>query len=132
MGFKMGKKILVIDDEEVIRIVLTIHLGSAGYKVVCAETGSNGLKLALSDVFNLIITDFKLPDMNGLEIIKAIKAQKPDVPVMMMSGLIDDELIKEVKSHGAIEYIKKPFLKETILTAIANILSKEKDTAGND
>ena len=119
----MGKKkILVIDDEPCILQVLEIHLSSAGYDVICAEDGAAGLRcLAAGDV-NLVICDFCLPDMDGIELIKAIKAAKAAPPLVVISGYLDDLNEVRVKQSGALEYLRKPFSKECLLSMVADVL----------
>lgn len=116
------KKILVIDDEPIIRQVLTLHLRSAGYDVVCAENASDGIALARSGSFSLVITDYNLPDLNGLDVMAAVKTGVPGLPVMVISGFLDAELVSKVIKAGAAQYLKKPFLKAAVLTTVANIL----------
>jgi len=115
------KKILVIDDEESIRAVLEIHLRSAGYEVDTAATGREGIELALSGNPDLVICDLKLSDVMGLEIIKTLK-EKKDIPTIAVSGFIDEDLIKEARETGAADYLKKPFLKEELLSIVTGVL----------
>ncbi|MBI5886605.1 MAG: response regulator [Deltaproteobacteria bacterium] len=121
------KKILVIDDEPIIRQVLTLHLRSAGYDVVCAENATDGIGLAGSGSFSLVITDYNLPDLNGLDVMTAVKAGEPGLPVMVISGFLDAELVSKVIKAGAVQYLKKPFLKAAVLATVANILRAGED-----
>lgn len=120
-------KILVIDDEPILRRVLTLHLRSVGYDVVCAECASEGINLFSSGSFNLVITDYNLPDKNGLEVLRAVKSGVPDMPVMVISGFLDTNLIATLINAGAVKYLKKPFLKNDLLGTVANILHTGED-----
>ncbi|MBI5561635.1 MAG: response regulator [Deltaproteobacteria bacterium] len=117
------KKILVIDDEPIVRQVLSLHLRSGGYDVTCAERAGEGLALVPSGSFSLVITDYNLPDSNGLEVLRAVKGAAPGLPVIMISGLIDAELAARAIREGAVEYMGKPFTKAAVLATVAGILS---------
>lgn len=120
-------KILVIDDEPIIRHVLTLHLRSVNYDVVCAECAADGINLFSSGAFNLVITDYNLPDKNGLEVLRAVKSSMRNIPVMVISGFLDADLISSVIKAGAVKYLKKPFMKTELLGIVANILQAKED-----
>lgn len=118
----MQKKILVIDDEASIRMVLEIHLKSAGHAVTLASTGAEGIATALNNSFDLMLCDLKLTDMSGLDVIRAVRAGKPDLPVVVVSGFIDSEVIRQAKETGSVEYLRKPFLKNELLDIVGSVL----------
>lgn len=122
----MGKKkILVIDDEPCILQVLEIHLSAAGYDVICAEDGATGLKYLAEGDVDMVICDFSLPDMNGIGLIRALKAMmaaKAVPPLVVISGYLDDMNEVRVKQSGALEYLRKPFSKEVLLSMVADVL----------
>ena len=120
------KKILIIDDEPSIRQVLEIHLSGAGYEVVTAEDAVTGVGLARGGV-DLVICDYHLPDMTGMEVVTEIRAGSAGVPVLMISGFLDDWLLKDVASAGATELLRKPFHKATLLKAVERLLSREEE-----
>jgi len=121
-----GNKILVIDDEAGIRRSLEIHLRGAGYDVRAAETFAGGLGLTLSGELDLIICDLKLPDKSGPDIIRELKAQNANVPVVALSGFQDSQMIDEVKAAGAIEYLVKPCPRQMLLDTVRHVLSLER------
>ena len=118
-----GYKILVIDDEAGIRRSLEIHLRGAGYDVCAAETFAGGLGLTLSGELDLIICDLKLPDKSGIDIIRELKAQNANVPVVALSGFQDRQMIEEAKAAGAIEYLVKPCPRQRLLDTVRDVLS---------
>jgi len=120
-------KILVIDDETIILQVLTLHLRSADYDVVCAGSACDGINLLPSASFSLVITDYHLPDKNGLAVLSAVKSSKPDTPVIVISGFLDADLIAGILNAGAARYLKKPFLKTELLDSVAHILNAGQD-----
>src|SRR3990170_3932747 len=105
----MGKRILVIDDEPGIRQILEIHLVSAGYEVVSAGDLLSGLEHIGRGGVDLAVCDFKLPDMEGVGIVHAIKGLRRELPLVIISGFIDDEMEEKASAYGVIEYLKKPF-----------------------
>ncbi len=104
----MGKPtILVIEDEEKQRRVVGLHLAGAGYEVKGAGTAEEGWKLA-GDV-DLILTDLKLPGMDGLELLEKLKAQNSRTPVVVMSAFSTVENAVEAMKRGAVDFLPKPF-----------------------
>ena len=113
------------------RIALTEVLIRNGYSVHTASNGIEGLELFNKEPFNMVITDVKMPKISGLEVLKEIKKQSPQIPVIMITayGTIDNAV--EAMREGAFDYILKPFsaeiLDDTVLRAIRN--QTEKNTA---
>ena len=81
------KKILVVDDNELVRIGLTQMLSRLGYEVVATDNGEKGLDLFLKNRFDLVITDFEMPGMNGIDLAGHIKQRSPITPVILMTGM---------------------------------------------
>ncbi len=119
------KKILIIDDEAPIRNVLKIHLTNASYEVIDTSTGQEGIDIALSDEFDLVLCDLKLTDMSGLDIIRLLRTRKKDMPILAISGFINDEIIEAVNAIENVKYLSKPFLKEELLKMVNDILVEE-------
>ncbi|MBE9532320.1 MAG: response regulator [Proteobacteria bacterium] len=115
-------KILIIDDEAPIRNVLKIHLQNASYEVMDSSTGKEGIDIALSNDIDLVLCDLKLTDMSGLDIIRSLRLSKKEMPIIAISGFINDEVIEAVSSIENVRYLSKPFLKEELLSAIDDIL----------
>ncbi len=104
----MAKKtILVIEDEEKLRRVVGLHLASAGYDVKAAGTAEEGWKLA--DEADLVLTDLKLPGMDGLELLEKVKQQNSHTPVVVMSAFGTVENAVEAMKRGAVDFLPKPF-----------------------
>ncbi len=105
----MNKKVLIIEDEELMRVTLGDFLSRKGYSVEVAETGRQGLELFHTLRPHLVVTDVRLPDINGLEILKQLKDTDPEVVVIVITayGTIKDAV--EAMKTGAYDYITKPF-----------------------
>ncbi|HUJ70398.1 MAG TPA: sigma-54 dependent transcriptional regulator [Syntrophorhabdales bacterium] len=103
-----GKSILVIDDEKVILESLTMFLTEKGYSVENAATAAEGREKAERLNPNVVILDIRLPDGNGLDLLKELRGRNREMPVIMITAFHDmDSTIKAIK-HGATEYITKP------------------------
>ncbi|MEN6521581.1 MAG: sigma-54 dependent transcriptional regulator [Armatimonadota bacterium] len=104
-----GKRILIVDDEEGIRSVLTDLFEGLGCRVSVEEKGTEGLKLALSEKLDLVILDLSLPGCDGLELLRTLKEAKPDLPVIMITGYASMKSALQAMRLGAYDYITKPF-----------------------
>ena len=103
------KKVLVVDDEPSILTLLTFNLEKEGYQVTTSENGKNGFELALSNQYDFIILDVMLPGMDGLEITKALRREKIDTPILILTAK-DEQVDKIIGLEiGADDYLTKPF-----------------------
>ena len=123
--------ILVVEDDPDISALLQIHLGDLGYALDTADNGRDGLELALSRAYALVILDLMLPGLDGLEICKRIRREDARVPILMLTAR-SEELDKVLGLElGADDYMTKPFsIRELIarVKAIFRRLSVEQDT----
>jgi DNA-binding NtrC family response regulator len=109
-----AKKILVIDDEEFIRINLKDIFTSEKYAVSLASLGREGLEVIKENQFDLAFLDINLPDMNGIDVLKEIKKIEPDLLVIIITGFASVESAVNAIKLGAYDYIKKPFKADAI------------------
>jgi len=107
--------ILVVDDEKNYLRVLSAVLEDEDYEVLTAQSGQEALEILKSSDLDLILTDMKMPAMNGIELLEKIKVMDPDLPVIMMTahGTIDKAV--EAMQKGAYSYILKPFDNERLI-----------------
>jgi putative two-component system response regulator len=114
------RTILVIDDEEAIRKILNIHLSKEGYDVIQSPGGKDVFKTLEMSTFDLVICDFRMPDVDGLTILRHIRgsANYDTVPVIMLTGLVDVTIAVDVMRSGAFDYILKPVKKERLITTL--------------
>jgi len=101
-------KILVVDDEEIMRNLLTDVLTDAGYKVIAVKDGREAVEKVKKINFAIAFIDVHMPVMNGVETLKTIKKIKPQTRIVMMDSF-PDELLEQAKREGAITCIHKPF-----------------------
>lgn len=118
-------RILIIDDEALIRDLLTKILEREGYETVAASDGKKGIKIYRENPIDLIITDLIMPEKDGLETIMELRRDFKDVIIIAMSGggKIDSKTYLEIaKTMGATETIKKPFDPEELLKTVQEVL----------
>jgi len=116
-------KILVIDDEDIVRTSCSRTLSPEGFEVSLARNGVEGLKMAGEDRFDLVLTDLKMPDMDGIEVLRSIKGKWPETEVIIVTGYQTvDTAVKAIKL-GAYDYIEKPFTPDALISAVTAALS---------
>ncbi len=119
------EKILVIDDERPIRNTLKEILEFENYKVDTAEDGKEGLAMILSNKYDLVLTDIKMPKMDGMEVLDALIEKDIDVPVVMISGHGNVETAVEAIKKGAYDFIQKPLDLNRTLITLKNALDRK-------
>lgn len=119
-----GIRILVVDDQEIVRVQLKRILKRAGFGVLEAPNASTTLEILASEPVDLILSDIRMPGMTGVDLVKAIGHRIPDTAVVMVSGLDNVDLALECLRHGAYHYVLKPFKTSGILIAVANALRR--------
>lgn len=117
-------KILVIDDERSIRNTLKDILEFEKHQVSLAENGKIGLETAQNAVFDVIFSDIKMPEMDGIEFLSALKEQEVETPVIMISGHGNIETAVECIKKGAFDFIEKPIDLNRLLITVRNALDK--------
>ena len=121
----LKKKILVIDDEKSIRDMLINTLALNGYQVETAADGQLGFEKAVTDDFDLVLMDIKMPNWNGLDAIGSLEIVKPNLKIIVISGYIQEfESQKIDLAPNIIKLIKKPFLIKYILEEIKKGIEK--------
>lgn len=126
----MGKRILLVDDDALILRSLSSLLEKEGYEVVQANNGAAAIQLAREIVFDLVITDIRMPGMNGLEAIKQIyqKAERDGatkVPAIFITGYSEPKIEEEAKQVRPIAYIYKPFEVSELMDKVREVLNHE-------
>lgn len=104
-----NKKILVADDSQTIRALLTTALENAGYSVDVAEDGPTTYELGKTGDYDLVVLDQLMPGLLGLEVISRWKDDGVDLPVLMLTGVDDDRTALDSFDQGAVDYVRKPF-----------------------
>jgi len=118
-------KILVIDDQRSIRNTLKDILELEGYEVELAENGKDGIEIFLESKYDLVLSDIKMPEMDGLEVLSKIMEVHSDVPVVMISGHGNIDTAVESIKKGAYDFIEKPLDLNRLLITVKNALEKK-------
>jgi DNA-binding NtrC family response regulator len=105
----MSKTILVVDDEKEICTILYDNLSQEGYRVVTAYNGKKALELARKEKPDLVLLDIKMPEMDGIEVLRRIKKIRKKIVVIMLTAYGTLETARKAMKLGAYEYITKPF-----------------------
>jgi two-component system NtrC family response regulator len=116
----MIKNILVVDDEENIREIITEFLDTLGYNVISARDGEEALRMCTKYSFDLVITDIRMPKLNGLKLLQMLKQIFPTLPVILMTGYQPSKSQEEAMTTKADAYLLKPFS----LSSLRDILLK--------
>jgi two-component system chemotaxis response regulator CheY len=121
----MNKTILVVDDSASIRHVVNIALTGAGYNVIEASDGEDALKKLDSSSVNLVISDVNMPNMGGIELLKAIKS-RPDTkftPVIMLTTESEASIKDQGREAGAKAWMVKPFQPAQMVDAVSKLIA---------
>ena len=120
----MSKVILSADDSSSVRQMVAFTLKGAGYTVIEATDGKDALAKAKSGAVNMVITDLNMPNMNGIDLIKSLRAvpQYKFIPIVMLTTESQDARKQEGKAAGATGWIVKPFKPEQLLAVVKKVL----------
>jgi two-component system response regulator (stage 0 sporulation protein F) len=116
------KKLLIVDDQNGIRLLLAEVFSSEGYQTYQASNGERALEIVREEPPDLVLLDMKIPGMDGLEILKNLKKINPDIKVIMMTAYGELDMIKEASQLGAIMHFTKPFDIDELRLAVNNQL----------
>jgi two-component system response regulator PilR (NtrC family) len=118
--------ILVVDDERSMRDFLAIMLKKEGYQVTVVEDGNQAIKAIQKDIYDLVITDIKMPGIDGLQVLQTIKELSPDTLVIMITAFSSTQDAVKAMKQGALDYISKPFEVEEIKLVVRNALERKR------
>ncbi|MFB3925721.1 MAG: sigma-54-dependent transcriptional regulator [Syntrophales bacterium] len=117
-------KIMIVDDDRGMREFLEIMLAREGYEVFCAASGKEALHLCRRDIFDLILTDLKMPGMDGINLLKEIKEMSPETMTVLITAHASGESAVAAMKEGAYDYIEKSFDVEDLKATIRDALAK--------
>jgi two-component system response regulator AtoC len=117
-------RILVVDDEDHIRRVLSVLLSKQGYTVDLADGGTAALEVFRNNVYDAVLCDLRMPDLDGLEVLRRIKHQDPEATVIIITAYAAVDTALEAMKQGAYDYISKPFKEDEILHVLRKALER--------
>jgi len=119
-------KILVVDDSRAMRRIVARTIGQAGYEgneIIEAENGSQGLKIAREQNPDLILSDWHMPEMTGIEFLQALNTENLDIPFGFVTSENTDQMVEQAAEAGAIFLLVKPFTTEDMAQALGQLVS---------
>jgi two-component system, NtrC family, response regulator HydG len=128
----MTKKVLIIDDDTDLCLLLSRFLTKNGYETAIAPSGQKGIALYNSEPFDAVICDFRLGDMNGIQVINALKKTNPHAPILIITGYSDIKTAVEVIKQGAFDYIIKPLIPDEVLSILNKLINRETSSVNQD
>lgn len=119
----MSKRVLVVDDDPVVRLLVNEFLSAQGYEVQTVESGSECLNQVTEKKPDFVVLDLLMPEMNGIEVLKKLRSNPntSEVPIVMMSSDFDSEAIANSYNVSADGYVQKPFGMRDILSALKEV-----------
>ena len=110
-------RVLVVDDEEVVRLGYRRVLSTDGFRVMAAGNGAEALDLMAGDRFDVVLLDLRMPGMDGLDVLRAIKERWPESEVVVITGYPSIDTAKQAVQLGAYDYLAKPLVPDAVLRA---------------
>jgi DNA-binding response OmpR family regulator len=123
-----GARVLLIDDDLSLHGLVSMMLARAGILATCAATAVEGRRLLDEEVFQLLILDLMLPDVDGFEFLKVLRQDERfgDLPVLILSARVDPEAIDRALKLGADGYLTKPYLPQNLNERVTTLLSQQR------
>jgi DNA-binding response OmpR family regulator len=119
-------RVLIVDDEKNIRLTLSQALSSLPIEVDVAESGEQALRKVEADDFALILLDLRMPGLDGMDVLRRLRDERPDIPVILITAHGNIESAVEAMKLGAIEFFPKPFVPDQIRGLISRVLDRHK------
>ncbi|HJX04092.1 MAG TPA: response regulator [Dehalococcoidia bacterium] len=119
----VNKPILIVDDEPIVRESIRDWLQDAGYTVETAESGEEALRMMESQDYGVVVMDVRLPGRTGISVLGDIKATKPQIKSIVITAYPSEELSREARKYGAVDYLIKPVNPDDLEKLIRETLS---------
>ncbi len=123
-----GPQVLVVDDDPSMQRMLRNRLEREGYNVVTASDGDEAIDMIRNEVFNLVITDMKMPKVKGDDLARSITQFNPDIPVIVMTAYADVNDAVRLMQDGVFHYVTKPFDVEDLVGRVKKAVDKQRTT----
>ncbi|MCK4414343.1 MAG: sigma-54-dependent Fis family transcriptional regulator [Candidatus Eisenbacteria sp.] len=121
----VGTRIMIVDDEEIVRVSLGNWLKEDGHEVMLAASGLEALQMLEDRICDIMLLDLKMPRMSGLEVLAKVKTSKPGIQVLMMTAYASVETAVDAMQKGAYDYLVKPFEPEELKILIKRVMEKQ-------
>ncbi len=117
-------RILLIEDDELVARAITMMVRHEGFAIQVTGLGQQGIDLVAAQAFDLVLLDLNLPDMGGMEVLRALRGRGADTPIMVLSGLAEMDVKVATLSYGADDYVTKPFNKDELVARMHAVLRR--------
>ncbi|MCG8571570.1 MAG: response regulator [Spirochaetes bacterium] len=118
----MPKSILVIDDDQAILNSIQKQLKNEGFNIDLELDPEKGLEKVISNHYDLLLCDIRMKPISGIDVLKKIKAKNCNVPIIFITGFVDDIILEEIKRFGSNGLLKKPVRKSELIQSIYNLI----------
>src|SRR5437867_1115614 len=115
-------RVLIAEDSPTQAATIQFFLEDAGFEVIIAEHGKKALEVLAQGPIDVVLTDLQMPEMNGLELVEAVREQYPAIPVILMTAFGSEEIAAEALRKGAASYVPKRVLEEEIVNTLNQVL----------
>ena len=119
-----GMEIMLIDDDEWIRDSLCIFFESEGCHITALETAEEGMEAIKKHNYDILVTDYRLPGMDGLEFLRHVRGTQPHIMTILITAYKSEDIVSEAIKLGVQDFIDKPFTTETIEKSLIQLLRK--------
>lgn len=124
MGKNTKGRVLVVDDEDDLRVLLSQQINIAGYDVSSAADGEEAINIIKKNSFDVVLLDINMPKVNGIEVLKFIHKNYPSIKAVMLTGFADLKHAMEAREFGARDFIGKPYKLEDIMSTIDRLVKE--------
>ena len=126
----MAVKLLFIDDEDIVLRSSRRIFAGTDYEIETAASGDEGLALAMAKDYDIVVTDLKMPGLGGMEVLKALRRDRPGTTVVIFTGYSSVDTAREALKNGAFDYVPKPFTPDELKSVVGNALEARRNAAG--
>ena len=118
----MEKKVLVVDDEQIVLDSVNKILAEADYEIHVSLSGRRGLDMAIKNQYDIVLSNIRMPDISGMRVLRDVKRAKPSIPVVIITGYGSVQSAVQAMKLGATDYLEKPFTPDQLLKTISSAI----------
>jgi DNA-binding response OmpR family regulator len=126
-----ARRVLVVEDVPHIREIVTVFLRRTGYLVESAEDGHTASMMLIDRGYDLVVTDFMMPRLTGVQLIKWMRDRNDTTPVLLMSGTVPEAALAAARKYGAVEVMEKPFERDDLVERVERLITFQRSGGGD-
>jgi DNA-binding response OmpR family regulator len=128
----LKKRILIIEDDDEMRSLLKDFFEEDGFEIDSVSNGSDAFRILVRELFDLVITDIRMPGLTGLDILPGIRKLQPEAPIIVITAFGSEEIHRRAMERGATAYLEKPLHFHELRTMIHEIISSKAKNRGDE